>query len=153
MSSISDLVRVKELRVAAACGAGSTVRRDSRIFEKLLLELLGSRAKEELGGVGGVSRAATGCCVEDSIVASCEQGKSHTTLEIPEGYKQSFQHYCGVQRSVQRRCNQDSSYRRGGSASSFGTRTPCRVRFGAHTEAEILFWFICLFNSPDDSVG
>lgn len=55
-----------------ACGAGATVRRDSCAFDRLLLELLDSRVIDEWGGVGGVSRAARGYCVEDSMVTRCE---------------------------------------------------------------------------------
>ena len=83
-SSVSDRARIKGLRRATTCSAGSTTRRDSELIAKLLLELLGSRAENEWGGVGGVSRAAFGS-VDDSIVASYGRGKMHTALESSRG--------------------------------------------------------------------
>jgi hypothetical protein len=67
LSLPSDRVRINGLRREITCSAGSTARRDSESIAKLLLELVGSRAENEWGGVGGVSRAAFGI-VDDSIV-------------------------------------------------------------------------------------
>jgi hypothetical protein len=105
-SAVSERVRIKGLRRAITWSAGSTARRDSESIETLLVEILDSRAENEWGGVGGVSRAAFER-VEDSIVTRSKRGKKHTTLEGSRGRCQVPPESLLGQRSAQRRCNQD----------------------------------------------
>ena len=105
-SAVSERVRIKGLRRATTWSAGSTARRDWGSIETLLVKILDSRAENEWGGVGGVSRAAFGR-VEDSIVTRSKRGKKHTTLERSGGRCLVPPESSLGQRFAQRRCNQD----------------------------------------------